>query len=180
MGPRGQERLGAARVAVVGTGVAAERVVAHLAAAGVGVIAADPALHTTVDPAQPDCRIEPLARGAGDLDAAVVVAGSIESAATEVAAWHPRARATLWIAAGWAGGAPPCPRCAAAAVVAAATPPELAALRDALLGTVVATETAKTLLAIGTPFAGRVLVYDATTATVTSAAAVPRPGCACG
>ena len=38
VGPRGQEKLGAARVAVVGTDVAAERVVAYLAAAGVGTL----------------------------------------------------------------------------------------------------------------------------------------------
>jgi molybdopterin/thiamine biosynthesis adenylyltransferase len=40
VGPRGQERLLAARVAVVGTDAAAERVVAYLAAAGVGAIVA--------------------------------------------------------------------------------------------------------------------------------------------
>ncbi len=108
-----------------------------------------------------------------------MVASSVEQAATAVAAWRPLARATLWIAAGCAGSPPPCPRCAAAAVAAVSAPPELTALRDALLGTVIATETAKTLLAIGTPLAGRVLTYDATTATVTSVVAAPRSDCPC-
>ena len=53
------------------------------------------------------------------------------------------------------------------------------ALRDALLGTVVATEVVKALLAIGAPLAGRVLAYDPETAAVTSVAATARPDCAC-
>ena len=104
VGPRGQERLGAARVAVVGTGAAAERVVAYLAAAGVGWIAADASLHAAVDPAQPDCSVVPVtAVDAGGLDAAIIVSASWETLATDVATWSPQAATTLWIAGGRAG-----------------------------------------------------------------------------
>jgi len=182
IGPRGQERLGAARVAVVGDGVAAGRVVAYLAAAGVGWIAADEALHAAADPAQPDLRLLPLADAAtGSLDVAVVTGATVEEMATTLSTWQKRAGAVCWIAAGCAGGSPPCPLCDAATLGAAAdAPPELTALRAALLGTVVATEVVKALLAIGVPLAGRALAYDPETATITSVAAAPRPGCACG
>ena len=52
--------------------------------------------------------------------------------------------------------------------------PSSTALREALLGTVVATEVVKALLAIGVPLAGRALAYDPETATITSLAAPPR------
>jgi hypothetical protein len=168
VGPRGQERLGAARVAVVGTGAAAERVVAHLAAAGVGWIAADPSLHAAVDPAQPDCTVVPAtAVDASGLDAVVIVADSAETLAPDVATWSPRAATTLWIAGGRAGCVPARPP----GTPASATPPELAALRDALLGTVVATEVVKDVLKIGTLLRGEILTYDPATATVTRSAA---------
>src|SRR6476660_5571132 len=81
VGPGGQERLGAARVAVVGAGVAAERVVVHLAAAGGGWIAAAPVLHDAVDAVQPDLTIVPLAGGTDiALDAVVVTAARIAAA----------------------------------------------------------------------------------------------------
>jgi ThiF family protein len=182
VGPRGQERLGTARIAVVGTGIAAERVVAYLAAAGVGTIAADPALAAAVDPAQPDCTFVTLAApgAAGETAAVVVVASSADTASEAIAVWAAHAPAILWIADGLAGAIPPCPRCAAVVATASAPPPGLAAVRDAFLGTVVATEVVKTILAIGTPLSGHVLTYDPATATVVSTAAETRPGCACG
>lgn len=168
-------------MAVVGTGSAAERVVAYLAAAGVGWIAGDPALHDATDPATPDLRIARLGEATGALDAVVVTAPSVASVSDQVDAWRPGAATTLWIAEGVAGAFPPCPRCAADAAtgVARSTMPELTALRDALLGTVIATETVKAVLAIGTPLAGRVLVYDPVSAVVTSLAATSAPACAC-
>lgn len=42
IGPRGQATLAAARVTIATTGAAAERVVAYLAAAGVGTLALPP------------------------------------------------------------------------------------------------------------------------------------------
>ena len=155
VGPRGQERLLASRVAVAGSGVAAERVVAHLAAAGVGWIATDPALHALVDPAQPDCTIVALADDTRDLDVAVVCDG-------DLGGWKARARTVVWIADGSVGALPARPP---AARPAASKP---TAVRDALLGTVAATEVVKTLLAIGTPLASRVFTYDPATATVTA------------
>ncbi len=127
VGPRGQERLGAARVAIVGTGLAAAHVVAYLAAAGVGWIAADPALHATVDPAQPDLTIAPLA-AADDaaLDGALVAGESVAAVGAALATWQTRAAITCWIAAGRAGMSPPCPHCAAAATAVVEPPPELA------------------------------------------------------
>jgi hypothetical protein len=95
VGPRGQERLGAARVAVVGTDVAAERVVAYLAAAGVGWIAADAALHAAVDPAQPDLRVVPLQDAAtGPLDVVVVTGATLDAVAALLPAWSAHTAAT--------------------------------------------------------------------------------------
>jgi hypothetical protein len=167
IGPRGQEALAGARVAVIGTGVAAERVVAYLGAAGVGRIAADPMLHALVDPAQPDCRMVALdAVANAHVTVAIVTGTSPDAVTADVEGWRPRAGATLWIAAGCAGGVPALPRATACVV-----PPELVTLRDALLGTVVATEAVKAILGIGEPLAGKTLAYDPTTATVAIVAA---------
>ncbi len=173
----------AARVAVLGTGVAAERVVAHLGAAGVGWIAAEPVLHACVDPAQPDVTVVGLDALGGDgaLGAVVVVAGSSEAVAEAVEKLSIRTSHVFWIADGRAGATPPCPRCAAVAAPSTpAIPAELLALRDAFLGTTIATEVVKALLAIGTGLAGSVLSYDPTSATVTSTAVARRAGCGCG
>ncbi len=176
IGPRGQERMLGARVAVVGTSTAAECLVAYLAAAGIGWIAADAALHAAGDPDQPDVTLAPLADVAGAAcDAAIVVAATVDAAADALTTWRTRAWSLFWIAAGRAGTPPPCPRCAAAATTtAAAIPPMLAALAERLLATVVATEVVKALLAIGAPLAGRLLVYDPATATVEHVTATGR------
>jgi len=178
IGPGGQERLGAARVAVVGEGVAAERVVACLAAAGVGWIAAAPALHGACDPAQPDLCLVPLQTGGNTaVDVAIVVACDIATVTADAERWRERAGATLWIAEGLAGALPACPRCAATALAMAPVPGD-APVRDALLGTIVATEAVKTLLAIGTPIAGRVVRYDTEEAAITIVSVAPScPNC---
>ncbi len=106
---------------------------------------------------------------ASGLDAVVIVADSAETLATDVATWSPRAATTLWIADGRAGCVPPRPRAPGTRRIGGA--PELAALRDALLGTVVATEVVKAVLEIGTLLRGQILTYDPATATVTSSAA---------
>jgi molybdopterin-synthase adenylyltransferase len=179
IGPGGQERLAAARVAVVGDGVAAERVVAYLAAAGVGHIATAPALQTFVDGQQPDVTLARLDDAADQaFDAVVVVASDADRAVTMLAARRGRAAAAFWIADGAAGGVPPCPVCAAAALSAPA-PHELVAVRDMLVGTVVATELVKSLLGIGTPLRGRRLSYDPKTATVIVHDVTARPTCNC-
>lgn len=180
VGVGGQERLGLARVAVVGDGVAAERVIAHLAAAGVGHIAAAPALHAAADPAQPDLRIVSLAASVGaSFDAVVVAAVDAAVAATMLDGWRGRAGAAFWIADGAAGAVPPCPLCAAAAFDTRAAMVELPAVRDALVGTVVATEVVKALLAIGATLRGRAFVYDVDTATITTRNITARPTCRC-
>lgn len=176
VGARGQERLFAARVAVVGAGAAAERVVAYLAAAGIGWIAAEPASRAVVDPDQRDVALAPLGDAASaGCDAAVVVAATVAAAAEVLASWQPRAGSLFWIAGGWAGAWPPCPRCA---VTTAAGSDEggslLAPLREGVLATVIATEVVKALLAIGAPLAGRVLAYDPATATVAAETATAR------
>jgi hypothetical protein len=155
VGPRGQERLLASRVAVAATGIAAERVVAHLAAAGVGWLAADPALHGVVDAAQPDCTIVEITDDIRDVAVAVV-------GPDDLPAWTTRACTVVWITDRSVGALPARPT--AEPAVPASEP---AAVRAALLGTVAATEVVKTLLAIGTPLAGRAFTYDAATATVT-------------
>lgn len=180
VGPRGQKRLGAARVAIIGTGVAADRVIAYLAAAGVGEIVADAALRSAVDPDQPDCIFTPLTPATFEtVDAAVVNAATVEAAADALADCPAQTPTVIWIADGTAGGTPPCPRCAAGSRPASAAPPALVALRDACVGTMVATEVVKALLAIGTGLAGRALTYDPTTATIETVVAASRPGC-CG
>lgn len=179
VGPRGQERLLASRVAVIGTDVAAGRVVAYLAAAGVGAIAADPALHGTVDPEQRDCTLTMLADAPDTVDAVVVTGGALAATADTLAAWRDRARVRIWIADGHAGAAPPCPRCALTGRDPRDVASPLTALRDATLGTIVATEIVKALLAIGTPLTGRLLAYDPATATIESIAVSERPDCTC-
>lgn len=180
VGAEGQVRLGESRVAVVGNGVAAERVVAYLAAAGVGWVAADPALHAAADPALPGLEMAPLASASdGRCDAAVVTAATIDGAARDLATWRARGADVFWIADGLAGHHPPCPRCAADALATGAVAPELVALRDVLLGTIVATEVVKALLRIGTPLGDTVLTYDPATATIAKTTVTARPGCAC-
>ncbi len=171
IGPRGQERLAAARVAIAARGAAAERVIAYLAAAGVGTLAIAPEQRALVDPDQPGIHVEmPTDDASAGFDAVLVDADTAGDAVT--------ARRRFWIAAGRAGEMPPCRDCAAAALGPPAPAPEaLAMLRDALLGTVVATEIVKAVLDVGTPLTGRVLTYDATTATVTATAVAPRPTC---
>ncbi len=190
IGPRGQERLAAARVAVAARGAAADRVVAYLAAAGVGTLAVAAEQRALVDPQQPGVHLEPLPSGAtpqvaahhattprraaddasAGFDAALVDA----DAASDVVIACRR----FWIAAGRAAEMPPCHDCTAAALGPAAPVVDaLATLRDALLGTVVATEIVKALLAVGTPLTGRVLTYDPETATLVTAAVPPRSAC---
>jgi len=172
VGAEGQLRLLAARVAIAGTGVAAERVLAYLAAAGVGTIEAAPSLHWIADPGQTDVTVGPLATGGHEAPRDVAVfAGEWDLGS--IAARH-----SLWTAAGRAGEIPPCPSCAEAALPEApAVPGELRALRDALLGTVVATEVVKAILGIGTPLRGLVLRYDPGSGSVTVGPAAARPGC---
>jgi len=175
IGPRGQERLAAARVAIPARGAAAEHVIAYLAAAGVGTLAIAPEQRALVDPDQPGIQVKTLPRHERDdarvgFDAVLVDA----DAAGDVV----RARRRFWIADGRAAETPPCHDCAAAALGApAAAPDTLAPLRDALLGTVVATEIVKAILDVGAPLTGRVLTYDATTATVTTTPVAARPAC---
>jgi adenylyltransferase/sulfurtransferase len=180
VGPRGQERLLASRVAVVGTDVAAARVVGYLAAAGVGAITADPALHAAVDPEQRDCALAPLADAPSSVDAVVVSGGTCAAVADTLEGWRDRATVRIWMTAGYAGGAPPCPRCALAGSTPADGQSALTGLRDAVVGTVVATEIVKGLLQIGVGLGGRLLAYGPETATVQVTSVIPRPGCTCG
>ena len=170
IGPRGQERLAAARVAVAARGAAADRVVAYLAAAGVGTLAVAAEQFGLVDPEQPGMRVETLQPEAAAFDAALVDA---DAASDAVAARH-----RFWIAGGRAAETPPCPDCAAAVLGAArAVADPLATLRDAVLGTVVATEIVKAIVGVGAPLGGRVLTYEPATATLTTTVVAPRLDC---
>jgi len=170
IGPVGQARLLAARVAIVGQGAAAERALAYLAAAGVGTITAPVEIHAVVDPSQTDVTVlQPDEGGAAPYDVVVLV-GSFHRTV--------RARRTLWITQGRAGEIPPCATCASVALPPPPpVPAELRALRDALLGTVIATEVVKALLDTGTPLRGRVLTYDPVSASITTEPVAPRPNC---
>lgn len=178
VGPRGQERLLAARVAIIGTDHAAERVVAYLAAAGVGAILAAPELRRAIDPAQPDCTFLPLAED-DRVDLVVVSRSTPDAAAAALAAWRERAPIRLWIVAGHAGAVPPCPSCGIAGRTPREVAPSLTTLRDTCLGTIVATEAVKALLGIGSGLAGRVLAYDPATATIETVPAITRGDCTC-
>ncbi len=177
---------------MVGGGIAAERVVAYLAAAGVGWIAADAELHAAADRAQPDLTLvtldvartassgAPGTPGAADaplVDVLVAVGASFDEA-TRRCDDATRARATFWTTAGCVAALPPCPVCVAAALTPSTPPAELVALRDAFCGTVVATEAVKALLGIGVPLAGRVLVFDPTSATIERVELDSRVDCA--
>jgi adenylyltransferase/sulfurtransferase len=183
IGPRGQSRLLAARVVIHGGGPAAERAVGYLAAAGVGKITASRALHALIDPGQADVTLETLESTSDStaFDAAVLTGEQGNDAASEQIdpTRLPHARRTFWIAGGRAAELPPCPACAIAGLPpVAAAAPELRLVRDALLGTVIATEVMKALLGIGTPLRGQVLTYDPGHATLTVSAVAPRPVCA--
>jgi molybdopterin/thiamine biosynthesis adenylyltransferase len=169
IGPKGQEALAAAHVGVGVAGPAAERVVAYLAAAGVGHLTLPTALRGLVDPAQPDVALTQWPPAPGTrLDAALTAPDD----ATE-------ARRRFWTHGGRAGEVPPCAACAAAALGPEADVDALLApLRAAVLGTVVATEIVKALIGIGTGMRGGVLAYDPTSATFTSTPVAPRAACA--
>jgi len=177
VGPRGQERLLGSRVAVVGTDVAAARVVAYLAAAGVGAITVDPVLHDTVDPGRRDCSLEPLATEPRVVDAVVVSGETPETTAAALASWRHHAQVRTWITSGHAGGASPCPCCALAGRKSPDVDTALIGLRDRVLGTVIATEIVKEILEIGTGLTGRMLAYDPGTATMEAVVVVARPVC---
>ncbi len=165
VGPEGQLRLLGAAVGVVGAGPAAERVVAYLAAAGVGRVAAAPVLHGCADRGQQDVTIVggPTPSDAVKLDAVVLC----ERAAHDPRPWT-AARSVLWVADGGAAMIPPCAGCAAANLRRdrGAPPKALVAIRDAMLGTMIATEVVKALLGIGASPRGRVVLYDPTRALV--------------
>jgi hypothetical protein len=171
LGAEGQRRLLSARVVLTGVTAVAGHVVEQLAAAGVGTIAAPAALHDNVDPGQTDSRAVAIGAAPAPFDVAVHT-GEVVAAALA-------ARYDFWVRDGGAGEAPPCDACAAAALPTPAAPaPELAALRDALLGALVATEVVKRLVGIGDSLRGQALNYDPDTARVTLAPIAGRPECA--
>jgi molybdopterin/thiamine biosynthesis adenylyltransferase len=179
IGPGGQATLAGARVAIASTGAAAERVVAYLAAAGVGTLALPPTLRQLVDPAQSDVTLEALpavtvAVRSGEPDA------SFDAALGEAGHDTVRASHAFWVCDGRVAELPPCAVCAAAAL----GPPEkaeavLVPLRDALLGTIVATEIVKALLGLGTSLRGHVLTYEPESATFTRTPVAARATCPC-
>jgi len=163
IGPKGQAILAAAHVGVAVAGAAAERVVAYLAAAGVGRLTVPPPLRSVIDPAQPDVAVAewPPARGAR-FDALLAGAEAHPAGASA-----PSIGRTFWIARGRIGELPPCAACAEAALGAPdAVPPLLAPLQDAVLQ-------------IGAGLRGHALAYDPASATFTRTPVDTRPGCPC-
>jgi adenylyltransferase/sulfurtransferase len=196
VGPIGQARLLESHVTVGGGGRAAEHALAYLAAAGVGRLSAPRCLHHVVDPDQTDVIIDELGRSPAAADAVVIGGRTSEEAGGTLAALiggtHAPPSSTagrapsapcphvFWIAGGRAAALPPCPACVDAILPAVASvPAELEPARDALLGTMIATETVKALLGIGEPLRGRVLTFEPGDASVTVGTAAPaRAGCA--
>lgn len=87
---------------------------------------------------------------------------------------------SFWVAGGRVAELPPCATCATAALgPAIEVAPLLAPLRDALLGTIVATEIVKALLGLGTGLRGHVLIYDPESATFARTPVTARATCAC-
>lgn len=171
IGPKGQQALAAAHVGVGVVGPAAERVVAYLAAAGVGHLTLPAALRGLVDPAQLDVALAPWPPAPDTRLDAVLTGGATVGAVD--------ARRRFWAEGGRAGEMPPCAACAAAALGPEAdVDPLLAPLRAAVLGTVVATEIVKALVGIGTGMRGSVLAYDPASATFTGTPVAPRARCA--
>lgn len=181
VGAVGQARLLHSRVAIAGDGQAAERVLGYLAAAGIGTIAAPLALHAAADPASPDLTLLALETSSTDKaarDASGALFDAVVAVGT-VADTLPKARHAFWIAGGRVGETPPCAACAGAALgePTGSRPDALGDLRDALLGTIVATEVIKAILGIGTGLRGRVLVAGADGANVEVVAVASRPSC---
>jgi adenylyltransferase/sulfurtransferase len=174
LGAEGQMRLLAARVAVAGEprDDAGGHLVAYLAAAGVGTIAAPPALHAWADPGQEDVTLVDLA------DAAPAEPFDVAVQLGERSGAPARAQHVLWLADRRIGEMPPCPSCAASSLPPAApVPAVLAGACAAVLGTLAATEVIKRLIGAGTPLAGRVVTYDPADAAVTVETVSARPGC---
>jgi molybdopterin/thiamine biosynthesis adenylyltransferase len=172
IGPKGQEALAGAHVGVAVVGPAAERVVAYLAAAGVGRLTLPETLRPLIDPAQPDVALAPWPPASGTRLDAMLAGGDEMADAVE-------ARHRFWTDGGRASEAPPCAACAAAALGPAVdVDPLLVPLRAAVLGTVVATEIVKALVGVGCGMRGSVLVYDPGSASFTSTPVASRPECA--
>ena len=172
VGADGQARLLAASVGVLGDGAAAERVVAYLAAAGVGRLAVTPSLARVVDRDDGDVSIvaPPEPGAAAELDAVVLCGDAARDPSSFTGARH-----VFWTADGLAAELPPCFECATRRSPPQAT--TLPDLRDAVLGTVVATEVVKTILGIGTPLGDRAMLYDPERAAVITLAVSPAATC---
>jgi len=174
IGARGQRRLLDARVGVIGAGAGAERVLAYFAAAGVGHLLAPAELAHVVDPEQHDVAVERWEPGGAVSDDARLDASVVSGAGVVVPA-----RRQFWIADGRASEMPPCASCARAVLgTPGRSDPALAVLREAFLGTVIATEVVKALLEIGTPLAGQVLAYDPDASGVQIMTVASRADCA--
>lgn len=175
IGPRGQARLAAARVTVTGSGPAAERVVAYLAAAGVGVLVIPAELDAQIDPAQPVLRIE---RPSDVVPPPGVAAAADVACDADAGAPALARRRRFWIADGRAGETPPCPACVAAALPSPpAATAALTGVREAVLGTIVATEIIKAIADVGTSLRGTVVTYAPATAACERTPVASRAAC---
>lgn len=204
LGGRGQEKLLAAAIAVVGTGDMNISVALYLAAAGVGTLGVDAPTAAAIAGLNPDCHTQSLA-AALDADLAAATARDYDllvaadlapdtCSALNVACMAAR-KPLLWGAAtGHAGAvavfaghrpAEPCYACLPLAFPPAGDQADgaavLAAVTAAFIGTLLATEAVKLAAGIAAPLTKCLLVYDALNATVRTLDLHKDPHCtACG
>ena len=197
IGGRGQERLLAASVAVVGTDRLAAVAAHYLAAAGVGVVCTDASIVATLAGVNPDCRLQPLPadmdrHGADALmrahDARLDASGQRAVSALLNAASVTLRKPLIWARVhGGAGelaifaGHQSDTACFECLQERAPTSHDevLSETTAVFIGAAQATEAMKAMLGLDTHLTGRLMLYDACAATVRDTAVSKNPRCAC-
>jgi len=198
IGGRGQERLLASRVLIVGDGDVARTAALYLAAAGVGRLGTAAAVVRTLNDLNPDCRTTVLAVGeASEVDTNALPSYDLvldSAPPMDTAFTLSTACRTLGInvvlvrgcaSGGWittlTGPDAPCGACLAAQLETQTSPTDavlpLTVATAQVLGSLAAMEAIKVVLGIGTSLVGRLLRYDATAATADETMLSRLPGC---
>lgn len=182
VGGRGQRKLLAARVRLLGTGTVAATAGVYLAAAGVGAIGLDAGEESVRMAARmtgmnPEVRV-PVGGGAGDIDLAVDGTGDPATAGGSPRVWAVPS-GTVGRVSRFVPGRSACRRCLPPELRGACAP--MSPPAEAVLGSLLAVEALEVLLGIGAGLADRVLEYDAEKTTFRTHAVKRDPACpACG